>query len=385
MTPGRDHRIDFYRGLALLFIFWDHIPHNPWAYLTVRNFGFSDAAEIFVFLAGYAAVMAYGRIARRDGMAIAAFHILRRAWTLYVVHIFVLVMLMGVVFVANQQVDTRDMIQEMNLGYFIGNPQQALVDEMLLRFKPNLMDPLPLYIVLLAGLPLILPLLLRRPGLAVLASVGLYAATLWQGWNIPAHDDGLWYFNPLAWQVLFVVGGALAVRRDHGTPTDDRPLGEQPLFLLLAGWLGVSALLALTWKWPGLHDALMPEWLGQRLYPIDKTNLAPVRLLHFLALAYCVASLVREGPWLQHWSSRHLARMGRHSLEVFCLGVVLAPLADMLNALGGERFSVRLLTPLLGLALMLALANWLVLSRRLGQPARALADQALPASFKRAA
>ena len=55
MINGRDHRIDFFRGLALVFIFWDHIPGNPLANLTVRNFGFSDAAEIFVFLAGYAA------------------------------------------------------------------------------------------------------------------------------------------------------------------------------------------------------------------------------------------------------------------------------------------------------------------------------------------
>ena len=77
---GRDHRIDFFRGLALIFIFWDHIPHNPLAEFTVRNFGFSDAAEIFVFLAGYAAVLAYGKIARRDGFLLASVKILRRAW-----------------------------------------------------------------------------------------------------------------------------------------------------------------------------------------------------------------------------------------------------------------------------------------------------------------
>ena len=97
---GRDHRIDFFRGLALIFIFWDHIPHNPLAELTVRNFGFSDAAEIFVFLAGYAAVLAYGKIAQRDGFLIATVKILRRAWVLYVVHIFLLAVLMGVVFFA---------------------------------------------------------------------------------------------------------------------------------------------------------------------------------------------------------------------------------------------------------------------------------------------
>ncbi len=76
MTNGRDHRIDFFRGLALIFIFWDHVPDNPLAQLTVRNFGFSDAAEIFVFLAGYAAILAYGRIARREGLLVAGVRIL---------------------------------------------------------------------------------------------------------------------------------------------------------------------------------------------------------------------------------------------------------------------------------------------------------------------
>ncbi len=98
MTSERDHRIDFFRGLALIFIFWDHVPHNPLGQITPRNFGFSDAAEIFVFLAGYAAVLAYGKILKRDGYLFACLKILRRAWVLYVVHIFLLAMLMGIVF-----------------------------------------------------------------------------------------------------------------------------------------------------------------------------------------------------------------------------------------------------------------------------------------------
>lgn len=388
MIQGRDHRIDFYRGLALIFIFWDHIPQNPWANLTVRNFGISDAAEIFVFLAGYAAVMAYGKVARREGLLLASLHILRRAWVLYIVHIFLLAVLMGIIVMANNQVENRDLIREMNLDYFLGNPQQALVDQLLLRFKPNLMDPLPLYIVLLTGLPLILPLLLRSPGRAVLASLGLYSLVQWQGWNLPAQDNSQWHFNPLAWQVLFVFGGAMAVRRDHGAVTDNRPLGEQPLFLMLAAFLLLSLLLALTWRWPALHNALMPDWLGELLYPISKTHLAPIRLLHFLALAYCTASVVREGRWVHHWLSQQVAGMGRHSLEIFCLGVLLAPLMDVCNSLAGDRFASQLLTPLLGLGLMLALSNWLALNKRLGQSphsAPTTADQALPANFRRAA
>lgn len=192
---GRDQRIDFFRGLALIFIFWDHIPHNPLAEVTVRNFGLSDAAEIFVFLAGYAAVLAYGKIARREGLLIASVKILRRAWVLYVVHIFLLAVLMGIVFYANSHVETRDLVQEMGLQYFLSNPQQALTDELLLRFKPNLMDPLPLYIVLLLGLPLVLPMLLRKSEYVVGVSLVLYLIAPF--WNLAAQEGGVWFLTRL--------------------------------------------------------------------------------------------------------------------------------------------------------------------------------------------
>ncbi len=368
MTNDRDHRIDFYRGLALIFIFWDHIPQNPLASFTLRNFGFSDAAEVFVFLAGYAAVLAYGKIALRDGYLVATVRILRRAWVLYVVHIFLLAVLMGIIFVANNHVETRDMIQEMNLTYFISNPQQAMVDELLLRFKPNLMDPLPLYIVLLLGLPIVLPLLIKRPTQAIGLSLLLYLAVQWLGWNIPAHDNGLWYFNPLAWQMLFVLGGATALHSARAPVAAARPLGRQPLFLACAALVTFSALVALGWRWPVLHEALVPGWFGELLYPIDKTNLSPSRLLHFVALAYCVAKLIPRGEWVNQLLARKVALMGRYSLEVFCLSVVLAPLADMANALADDGLAMQIASALVGAGLMLALAEWLELNKRLGRP-----------------
>jgi hypothetical protein len=370
MNHSRDHRIDFYRGLALIFILWDHIPNNPLGQLTLRNFGFSDAAEIFVFLAGYAAVLAYGKIALRSGYLIATARILRRAWVLYVVHIFLMVLLMGIIFVANSHVETRDMIQEMNLNYFLGNPQQALVDELLLRFKPNLMDPLPLYIVLLAGLPLLLPLLIKHSFHAVALSLCLYLLTQLYGWNIPAHDGGLWYFNPLAWQTLFVLGGAAALHASRATSVDRRPLLQQPLFVTCASLVLISVPVTLLWKWPTLHDLLIPHWISERLYPISKTNLAPARLLHFLALAYCTAKLIPRGPWIEHWAVRKVGMMGRYSLEVFCLSVLLAPIADMANALTNDAVPMQLFTALLGVVLMLAMAAWLDLNKRLDQPAQ---------------
>ncbi|PHN32633.1 OpgC domain-containing protein [Pseudomonas sp. ICMP 561] len=372
MTNGRDLRIDFFRGLALIFIFWDHVPDNPLAQLTVRNFGFSDAAEIFVFLAGYAAILAYGRIARRDGFVVSTVRILRRTWVLYVVHIFLLTLLMGIVFVANHYVETRDMIQEMGLQHFVADPQQALADQLLLRFKPNLTDPLPLYILLLLALPLILPMMLRNMTLTVGLSIGLYLMVPLLGWNISAYEGGgVWYFNPVAWQLLFVLGGACALTAEAKPSTDiePRPLTRQPLFMISAMYLLVAAVMTFSWKFPVLHPVLMPQFVADGLYPINKTDLGPLRLLHFLALAYCVAKLLpAQNTWVKSWPAQQACRMGRYSLEIFCLGVLLAPMADMINALAGDTWPMQVCTALLGLGLMMLMAAWLDLNKRLGRP-----------------
>lgn len=369
MLNGRDPRIDFFRGLALIFIFWDHVPHNPLANVTVQNFGFSDAAEIFVFLAGYAAVLAYGKILQRDGYWIACVKILRRVWTLYVAHIFLLAVLMGIVIFANSHIETRDLVQEMGLGYFLSNTQQALLDELLLRFKPNLTDPLPLYIVLILSLPITLPLLLRVPRIAVAISVAVYLLAPWQGWNLPASNGGVWYFNPITWQCLFMLGGAAALHSPRAV--EQRPVLRQPLFVAAAAYVLVTGVITLSWRWPQVHDAWMPQLIGEWLYPISKTDLSPVRLLHFLALAYVTAKLLPSVGWTQQWLARQLARMGRYSLEVFCLGVVLAPLADMLNAMAGDGLAIKLITALAGAVLMGALAAWLHLIKRQDQRTKA--------------
>ncbi|TFB44996.1 OpgC family protein [Pseudomonas sp. F01002] len=367
MTFERDHRIDFFRGLALIFIFWDHVPHNPLGQITLRNVGFSDAAEIFVFLAGYAAVLAYGKILARDGYLIACVKILRRAWVLYVVHIFLLAMLMGIVFFANSHVKTRDLVEEMGLHHFITNPQQALTDELLLRFKPNLMDPLPLYIVLLAGLPLVLPLLMRKPWAVVAVSLAVYLLAPRFGWNLAAIKDGVWYFNPVTWQLLFILGGFAAIHGQRPRLPDARPLLRQPLFVSAAVYVVVTGVITVSWRWPEIHDAVMPAILSNLLYPISKTDLSPVRLLHFLALAYVTARLLPGNGWTQNWLAQQCCRMGRYSLEVFCLGVLLAPLADMLNALTDDAFAMQVFTALVGAGVMALLGAWLDFNKRLNR------------------
>ncbi|OPA96059.1 hypothetical protein BFW88_04985 [Pseudomonas fluorescens] len=370
MLNGRDPRIDFFRGLALIFIFWDHVPHNPLGQITLRNLGFSDAAEVFVFLAGYASVLAYGKVLQREGYWMAGLKILRRTWVLYVVHIFLLAVMMGIVFFANSHVETRDLVEEMGMTHFITHPQQALTDELLLRFKPNLMDPLPLYIVLLGGLSLVLPFLLRQTWAVVAVSLAVYLMAPWMGWNLRAIADGVWYFNPVTWQLLFVLGGAAAIQASRPRPAETRGLLRQPLFMTAALYVLAAAVITLSWRWPEVHDAWIPSALGDLLYPISKTDLSPVRLVHFLALAYVTAKLLPGRAWTQHWLARQTCRMGRFSLEVFCLGVLLAPLADMVNALAGDTFAVQVFTALVGVGLMALLGAWLAFNKRLHQPPR---------------
>ncbi|MEX5554061.1 OpgC family protein [Pseudomonas pergaminensis] len=371
MPNGRDPRIDFFRGLALIFIFWDHVPHNPLGQITLRNVGFSDAAEVFVFLAGFAAVLAYGKIMQRDGYWMACLKILRRAWVLYVVHIFLLALLMGIVFFANSHVETRDLVEEMGLTHFVTHPQQALTDELLLRFKPNLMDPLPLYIVLLAGLPLVLPMLVRKVEAVVAVSLAIYLLAPWMGWNLRAISDGVWYFNPVTWQLLFVLGGAAAIYSQRPKTAETRPLLRQPLFVASAVYVLVAGVITLSWRWPEIHDAWMPAALSNWLYPISKTDLSPVRLVHFLALAYVTAKLLPGAGWTQNRVAGEICRMGRYSLEVFCLGVVLAPLADMINAMANDAVAMQLTTAVIGALLMAGLAAWLELIKRLDRQPRA--------------
>src|SRR5215467_9031782 len=84
----RDLRLDLFRGLALWLIFLDHIPSNVVSWGTIRNFGFSDAAEIFIFISGYTAAFVYGRSMQERGFIVAGARILKRAWQIYVAHVF---------------------------------------------------------------------------------------------------------------------------------------------------------------------------------------------------------------------------------------------------------------------------------------------------------
>jgi hypothetical protein len=352
--PGeRDLRLDLFRGLALWLIFLDHIPSNIVSWITIRNYGFSDATEIFVFISGYTAAFVYGRAMREHGTVVAGARILKRAWQVYVAHIFLFAIYTAEISYVAHSFENPLYGEEMGIFDFLQQPDVTLVQAMLLKFKPANMDVLPLYIVLLAGFPPMLWLLLRRPATALVASMLLYVLTWHFEWNIPAYPNGNWVFNPFAWQLLFVFGAWCAL----GGAERLSAVILSPVTLGLAVvYLAFAAFIALTWYIPGL-DGFVPRWLEEWMYPIDKTNLDVLRFVHFLCLAVVTIRLVPRhwsglrSPWL-----RPAILCGQHSLEIFCLGVFLSFAAHFAMVEINEGVAMQVATSLLGIFLMVATA-----------------------------
>src|ERR1700716_4717425 len=211
VSTGRDLRLDLFRGIALWLIFLDHIPSNLVAWVTIRNYGFSDVTEIFVLVSGYTAAFVYGKEMQERGFVVAGAHVLRRAWQIYVAHVFLFAIYLAEISYVATSFEHPLYAEEMNILDFLKQPDVTIVQALLLKFKPSNMDVLPLYIILLLLFPPILWLLPFWSTLALGASLALYMA-VWQfGLNLPAYPEGTWFFNPLAWQLLFVFGAWCAL------------------------------------------------------------------------------------------------------------------------------------------------------------------------------
>jgi hypothetical protein len=341
LAPGRDLRLDLFRGLALWLIFLDHVPNNIVAWFTIRNYGFSDATEIFIFISGYTAAFVYGRAMVERGFIVAGARILKRTWQIYVAHVFLFAIYIAEIAYVASSFENPLYVEEMNALDFLKTPDVTIMQALLLKFKPANMDVLPLYIVLLMMFPFALWLLIRNASLALAISVALYVLTWEFGWNFASYPSGHWFFNPMAWQLLFVFGAWCAL----GGATRLAPALRWPV----TTWLAIAYLVfafgvTLTWYFPRL-GFLMPHWLGEWMYPIDKTNLDVLRFAHFLALAALTVRFIpRDWPVLQSLWLRPAILCGQHSLEIFCLGVFLAFAAHfvMVEFYGGTAMQVAM-------------------------------------------
>jgi len=359
MTPAphpraRDLRIDFLRGLALLIIFVDHIPQNLLALLTLRNFGFSDASEWFIFLSGYSGAYVFARRQVRNGDLYATIEMLRRVWTLYVVHIFVFVLYTAQVAFTAASFSNPMYFDELNMGAFLQEPHVAVLQALLLRFQPPFLDILPLYVVLMLAAPPMLLLDWRRVWLWIAASLALYLCVQLFHWHAHGYpDDRPWTFNPFAWQLLFGLG-ALLGRAAALDKVLIRPRGW--ITGAAAIYLGFALVISVSWTIAGVIDGF-PALLDAELFPLDKANLSPWRLAHIAALVYLIWTATRPDAALYRSAiARPILLCGRHSLHVFCLGVFLCMIGDAVLTELDRTIGAQIAVNLLGCGVMIGVA-----------------------------
>ena len=345
----RDPRIDVLRGLALLMIFVDHIPDDLLNRITLHNFGFCDAAEVFVLLAGFSSMLAYGKSFQRDGARTGLRKIALRCARIYLFQIGLLLTTLGVVLVWTNHYHLTPTI----IAPILGRPVAGLAHGLTLRALPSYLDILPLYIVLLAAFPLIYAAMRQSPLLALAGSAAVWAAAnLFPSLDLPNWIDGQgWYFNPFAWQFLFTIGALLAVL--SGAHRNGLPAFRAGRWVAVA-FLGFACLKTFPWAAWNLPDI--------RLFAMaapDKSLLNPLRMLDILALMYLVLStpgLIRlaRSAWL-----RPIEACGRHSLEVFSVGCILALFGRLEFRTEGRILLVQVLVNVLGLGTMCLVGLWL--------------------------
>ena len=226
----RDLRIDFFRGLALIFIFIDHVPDNSWAMATLKNFGFADSSEVFVLLAGYSAGLAYWSIEERGGFRAVLSRASRRASEIYIWHLGVFIVSALLLYTAARVFHNPSYVNNIAMAELATDPLRTAISALALFYQPNQMNILPMYVVLMLWLPVVIQMLRWNVALALMISFGIWLVANLAGLNLPAHQRGEgWFFNPFAWQLLFTTGVAASVlaRRIEARPqVEMRPRAE---------------------------------------------------------------------------------------------------------------------------------------------------------------
>jgi hypothetical protein len=365
LRRGRDPRLDVFRGLCLVMIYINHTPTTIYERFTSRNFGFSDAAEGFVLMSGMAAGLAYSPALRERLGWQGVGRIWARVWQLYVTHILVTALCLAVAAAGALWFHGEWFVNGPHLEKIYNMQLETQIGVVLLTHQIGYANILPLYTVLLAFAPFAIWLGWRKPGLLLALSVAIWAAAgigrgldLHPQLNLPNYPNpGGWFFNPVAWQLLFVLGLLTGINLRQGrrfVPLDGWLLGAAIAYLLAALVIVQAPGLMQRFStalW-GLNEYGAP-WL---LVSFDKTFLTAPRLLHILALAYVLSAFPAVRQAAASAIGRPFALLGRHSLQVFALGTILAFVGQVIK--GDMVPSMALDTLILGtgIALMFLMA-----------------------------
>jgi hypothetical protein len=365
----RDLRIDFWRGVALLAIFINHIPGNVFEPLTPRNFGLSDSAELFVFLAGFSAALAYfPKFVAGDALR-QSWRCMTRATTLYIAHVVSLIAGIALFAVAALAYQDPSFVQMINIGPVMDDPLTGFLGIATLGHQVGYFNILPLYVLLVGATPLIMLLARLDLALPVLVSLALYLAAQAFGWNLPSYpNDGVWYFNPFAWQLLFVIAFSLGCVVRSGVKLPFNRL----LYVVAVAYLVVGVVIAKNQSlWPEI--AGLPSFLGS----LDKTNLALPRVLHILALVYVVAYMPGAARFTAALRGDNpFVAMGRNALPLFCAGSLLSMVGLILRDQYGDHILLDVVIVGAGFLLLVGLARSLDWTRRHSRPTRPAPDKA---------
>ncbi|PTM40989.1 OpgC domain-containing protein [Bosea sp. 124] len=346
----RDERLDFFRGLTMLIIFVAHLPENSWNAFIPARFGFSSGAELFVFCSGIASALAFGSVFVRRGLWLGTARIAYRIWQVYWAQLGLVLALIALTALLDKVFGLAELAAR--FPPLLSDPEGALLGLATLSWQPDYLDILPMYLVILALVPVTMALRRIHAALPFLLCGLLYALVWISDLNLTGNpwNGAGWFLNPFAWQFIFFTGFFIAMK---WLPIP--ALGDRRLMLASALFIGLSVPLSfwgILEHWPaaqGLRDLLIPA--------SEKSNLHILRVLHFLALAYLVLSLLE--PFRQRLDSGFghlLILIGRQALATFLASVVLARLAGTAADMLGRGEGAVALLNLVGFTLILCVA-----------------------------
>lgn len=350
MRPA--NAIDFWRGFALVTIFVNHIPGLYFERFTHRNVSFSDSADLFVFLAGWGLRYTVGRSDGEVPLRQVMMRLFGRAVTLYAAQMLLVAIAIAVLGASARALANPLILEWINAAAVFYNPVDAHVGLALLTYQLGYFDILPLYIILMLLAPAMTLVHRRRPNLLLPISLTIYLLALVFRLNLPTWPvRGQWFFNPLCWQLVFVLGFTMG--RDRG-PSQfiRRHIG---LIRAIALPLVLAASLMIWFDWLP-NPTRMPS--PRLLFILSKTYETPLRLIQFLALVALFSGLF---PLVARHFSRltaYLSMLGRNSLHVFCVGSLLSLLAQVVRIAAPPGLGVDTAILIVGL-IMLGFTAWL--------------------------
>lgn len=353
--PMREpNAIDFWRGFALVTIFVNHIPGNVFQGFTYSQYAISDAAELFVFLAGWSIALATrGRDGAPEPAVRTVLRLASRTVEVYRAQLVITAAALAMLAASALELDNPLLLEWHNAGPVFGDPIQATIGWVLLTHQLGFFNILPLYVVLLAIAPVFVLLARLRRRLALAVSLGLWASCLVFEINLPSWPvEGNWFFNPLSWQVLLVLGFVACEWWRERPELARRVATLRPLGIAIV--VVGAVVMAKRW-WPDPLAVPQPRLL----FTFDKSYVSPARLVHFLGLLVAFRGVFqviapRIGP-----IARLLSSLGRNSLAVFSVGSILSLAAQLFRYVQGTGIFVDTFVVGSGIA-CLAFTAWFV-------------------------